>query len=238
MIFYGINPVAEALRARRLLSHVYLAAGKDSPRLRQIMADAQRLKVPVEAVADLDRRCGTREHQGVAAECPELGIAGLNESPTAPGLVMLDGLQDPQNFGAALRVCEVFGYPEVIYHRGNSCGVTPAAIKASAGAVFHLQLYESNLSRAAIRLQDWGYSVVVLEADAGQDLFTAELPDKYCLVVGSEGGGVRHVLQRRSDLQLRIPMRGRVSSLNVSCALAVALAVLSRRLPPVAGVAP
>jgi len=234
MIIYGVNPVREALRAVPPLPvRVYLEASRSGPRAHEIRQLALRQGVALTTVDNLDRLTDSREHQGCAAdlgERPPLTLDDLPDSTTR--VVMLDGLQDPHNFGAALRVCEVFGVPEVIFHHGNSCGITPAAIKASAGAYAHLRLYESNLNRACKRLKERGFALAILAADGTIPLPAWRPQGKVCLIMGSEGEGVRHALRRLGDLTLAIPMRGRVDSLNVSNALAVALYQLSLTPPP------
>ena len=224
MIIYGVNPVREALRSTHPPLRVWLEQKRDNPRQVEIARLADHLRIPLQRLPQLDRLTGSQEHQGCAADLGERGPLDLDDLPAdCQRLVMLDGLQDPQNFGAALRVCEVFGVPDIIYHRGNSCGVTPAAIKASAGAFHHLRLYESNLNRACQRLHDLGYTLAILEAQGDLALPDWHPTGKVCLVMGSEGAGVRFNLRRQGDLRLSIPMAGKVDSLNVSCALAVAL---------------
>lgn len=233
LVFYGINPVFESLRSERLPSRIFLAEGKDAnPRLRKLVQLAGQRGVPVETVRHPEAICHSPDHQGVCASAANLAPQPLEALPAdATRLVMLDGLQDPQNFGAALRVCDSFGFPHVLFHEGDSCGVTPAAIKASAGALFHVRLYESNVNRAIKFLKTAGYTLIVMEADAPKALWELELPPAFCVVVGSEGRGVRHLVRQHSDLQGRIPLRGKVTSLNVSCALSVALYEFARRGP-------
>lgn len=233
MIVYGINTVSEALHAGVPMKALYLQEGKDAnKRIAGILGAAQRLGIPVEPQPDLERLCGTREHQGLAAELGgNLDRPLPLDPPPSPHLVMLDSIQDPHNFGACLRVCEVFGFPHIIYHQGNSSGITPAAIKVSAGAAFHVKLYLSNLNRAVLALQERGYKILILDAAPEYpSLYDIVLPEKFCLVMGSEGEGVRHAIRRLADGGVRIPIRGRLDSLNVSCALSATLSELARRL--------
>lgn len=232
MVFYGVNPVIEALRSSRLPERIVIAAGKDNPRLLIVRRLAGEKGVAVEEHEHLEQLCRSKEHQGVCAWASGFDRGELSElPPEVDRLVMLDGLQDPHNFGAALRVCETFGCRHVVYHSGNSCGLTAAAIKASAGAAFHLTLYETRLNRAVKRLQEQECRLIVLEAKGDATIFEAELPPRWCLVVGSEGRGVRTAIRRQGDAVVRIPIHGRVNSLNVSCALSAALCEFSRRGP-------
>ena len=231
MWIYGINPIAEALRSPRRPVRLVFQAGKDSPRLQHLRRQAGVAGIPVEEAPRLDTLVSADAvHQGVAAE-----FAGPWELPLADlpadvdRLVVFDGLNDPHNFGAALRVCEVFGFPHVLYHHGNSSGLTPAAVKVSSGAVFHLALYVDNLNRALHTLKERGFAVWVLEGSGAASLYDLPLPPRLCLVIGSEEHGVRFNIRRQADALVRIPTRGKVESLNVSCALSAALAELARR---------
>jgi 23S rRNA (guanosine2251-2'-O)-methyltransferase len=235
MIIYGINAVSEAMHAGVPVRTLYIQDGKDgNTRIAGIAAAARRQAQPIaiESVPDLKAVCRSPDHQGVAAELE----SGLDQSlpldpPPADHLVILDGIQDPHNFGACLRVCEVFGFSHVVYHQGNSSGITSAAIKVSAGAAFHIHLYQSNLTRAVRGLQSRGYLIITLDAQATTSIYVAVLPAKFALVMGSEGDGVRHAIRRLADESWRIPIRGRLDSLNVSCALSATLSDLARRLP-------
>jgi 23S rRNA (guanosine2251-2'-O)-methyltransferase len=232
MIFYGINPVLESLRSPYTPERVYVeqGKGKSNPRINGIIKLARESGIVVETVADLRQLCRSSQHQGVAAEISGLGMRPLEEvSILGDQVLMLDSIQDPHNFGAALRVCDALGFPDVIYFKGNSSGVTPAAIKVSTGAVFHLNLFQSNLNRAIKRLKEAGYRIVVLEAEGDASIYDADYSGKLCLVMGSEGAGVRHNILRQADQVMSIPMSGHVTSLNVSCALTAVLSEMARR---------
>jgi 23S rRNA (guanosine2251-2'-O)-methyltransferase len=172
----------------------------------------------------------------VLAELADDGVKGVPRNGVgADRIVIFDGLQDPHNFGAALRVCECFGWTTVIFHKGNSCGVTPTAIKVSAGAYFHVDLYASNLNSAVRRLKDDGYAIWAFEGDGEAVLGEIEPPQKLALVIGSEGKGVRFAIKRLADTVVSIPLGGAVNSLNVSCALTSALTCMrmqERNSPP------
>lgn len=224
MIFYGINPVLEALRSDRLPARIFISKHKKSPSLAKIRDQAKRRSIPLDELDNLQQVCTSKETQGVCAELAGGETKRFDlEELSADRLVMLDGLQDPHNFGAALRVCEVFGYRDVIFQKGNSCGVTAAAIKASAGAYFHINLYQAGLNNAVKRLKDSGYTIVACDGTGEAEITSVRLEGKACITVGSEQKGVRFAIKRQADHVVRIPVAGQVNSLNVSCALAVAL---------------
>lgn len=233
MYFYGINPITESLRSSHLPQRIFIARHKKNPGIEQIRQLAERRQIPVEKVEDPARICNAREHQGVCAEIDETCLVTYltEDQLNAPRIVMLDGIQDPHNFGASLRVCEGFGFHTVIFQKGNSSGLTPAAIKTSAGAAFHLNLICCRLNTAMHRLQEADIPVFALDGSGDSDIYTIALPPRFCVVVGSESKGVRFSVRRQAQGVLKIPMFGKVNSLNLSCALTAALTEFSRRAP-------
>jgi 23S rRNA (guanosine2251-2'-O)-methyltransferase len=230
MLYYGINPLMESLQSEHLPEVVYVERGKSNARVDNILRTAERHGIPIEYVPDMNRLCDSTSHQGVAARLGDSLQRKLTElSHLSDHILLMDSIQDPHNFGAALRVCDAFGFHDVIYHTGNSSGLTPAAIKVSAGAAFHLNLWLSNLNSAVKRLKGAGYRILALDADSDQTIFSADYGSKFCLVIGSEGKGIRHNIRMEADAVLSIPMAGRVTSLNVSCALSAVLCEITRR---------
>ncbi len=232
MIFYGINPMFEAIRSKTPPERLYFATGKeDNRRLTSLVRLAEQHGIPFEWRDRLDDLADGGNHQGVCARVGAMEEPLPDPPELGPRVIIFDGIMDPHNFGAALRVCEVFGFNRIIYHKGNSSGITPAVIKVSAGAIFHVHIYHANLNQAVRRLKDEGYAIYAMHARTESDIYTCEVPEKLCLVIGAEDKGVRHLIQRQADQLVHIPMRGRVDSLNVSCALSAALCELSRRSP-------
>lgn len=169
-------------------------------------------------------------------EAPGTTASDLEPAVQAAGarriLVALDGVQDPQNLGAIIRSCEFFGVRGLFWPRDRSASVTPAVVRASAGASERLALCRVvNLARALETCRDRGVWVVGTVADGGEPLprLVAEdrVPDPLVLVMGSEHGGLRRLTRARCDLLATIPGRGGVASLNVSAATAAALALLA-----------
>ena len=233
MIVHGINPINEALNSKNLPETIYVLRNKENPRIRAIVKRCEYLNIPVEKVNDMNNLCKRNAvHQGVAGLFPgEDYLASwkdLSELPEdANKLIIFDGINDPHNFGAACRVCDVFGYDQIISHEGDSSDLTAVAIKSSSGAIFHLNLYKCNLNKAVKTLKEKGYELFALDAQGEIDIHNVELPEKYIIIIGNEGEGVRHNIKRESTL-LSIPMKGHIDSLNVSCALSSTLCVLSK----------
>jgi len=240
----GVHPAREALRARRRTLHrLLLRRGSTGP-LREELAELARLAgqggVPVEEVpaADFDSLAPPGlPHQGVLLEAgpiPELALEDLVPSPgEGAWLVALDGVEDPQNLGAILRVADAAGARGALLPERRVAPLTPAVARASAGALEHLPVARvGNLARALHLLKERGFWVHGAAPDAPLDLY--ETPDRLfdrrlVLAVGAEGRGLRAGVRAAVDTLYRIPMRGRVESLNVATATAVVLFEWARR---------
>jgi 23S rRNA (guanosine2251-2'-O)-methyltransferase len=137
----------------------------------------------------------------------------------------LDGIEDPQNLGAAVRASEAAGVALVVMRTRRSAPVTDAAVRASAGALLHVPLARvANIPRALDRLRDRGFTVVGLDGDRGTSVFDEPAPEgQLALVLGGEGRGMSRLARERCDRLIALPMRGRVGSLNAAAALAAVL---------------
>jgi 23S rRNA (guanosine2251-2'-O)-methyltransferase len=229
----GRNPVYEALRAgRREIFHLLVADGvSEKGRLADIFHLASSRKVSVERVrrAQMDRRGDN--HQGVALEVGAypyanladiLDLAKTRQEP--PFILILDTLQDPQNLGTLLRTGEAVGIHGVLLPLRRTATVTAAVVNASSGASEHLLIAQTNLAQGIAALKDHGVWIVGLEGDAlAQDVEKVRLDGSLALVVGSEAEGMRRLIRESCDVLLRLPMRGKVDSLNAAVAGSIAL---------------
>jgi len=228
MLIYGINPVLEALRAGRATK--LRISRHDDPRLKAVLSLAARQGVSVKRVdvGELDAATRRRAHQGIVAEIEEaldLEVADLvGASPGRPLLVVLDGIEDPQNLGAILRVVDAAGAHGVIRQARHAAPLAGAAAKASAGAVAHVRTATVvNIARALEELRRLGVWTVGMAADATQTVYNIDLTLPTAIVLGAEGSGLRRLVRERCDLLASVPMRGHVGSLNVAAAAAVVL---------------
>ena len=226
MIVYGINPVSESIKATTA-STVWVSDRRDA-RLQRLVAAARRAGVQVEPMepAELDRLAGGRVHQGVVARVvppAEHSVTDLVRSASgSPLIVVLDGVEDPQNFGAVMRTAEAAGVDGIVYQRRRSAPKSAAAAKASAGAMAHIRLAPVvNVSRAIGELQKLGVWTVGLDTDVARPYHELDLTQSTALVVGAEGTGLRRLVRERCDFLASIPMLGQVASLNVSVATGV-----------------
>jgi len=241
---YGMHPVLEALRARRRpLERLFVREGLRAAERDRVVAAAREAGVPVEEVAAqalASRLPPDAPSQGVLLEAgplPEVALADLLGAAPAPRtLVALDGVEDPRNVGAIARVAEASGAVGLLLTHRRAPPLGPVASRASAGALEWLPVARvPNLVRALSSLKEAGFWVFGTRPEASQDLFG--LSDRIVagdrvVLLGAEGRGLRPGVARMVDHEVRIPMTGRVGSLNVSTAAAIVLFELRRRSPP------
>lgn len=239
-LLYGLHSIKEKLRANPGdVLEVLIAQESGAQALRELcdLAKMHGVRAAVVRRAVLDRLADGQRHQGAVAKIKPfdyLQVEDLCDEVCAPDwtgcVVALDGLTDPHNFGAILRTAEAVGVRHVIIPKDRSVEVTPVVTKTSAGAVHHLKIYRAiNLRRAIEALKERGFWVVGLCANAAEEVYDRLYPEKVCLVLGSEGEGIRPLIRRECDFLVSLPMRGQVASLNVSVAAGVFLYELLRQ---------
>jgi 23S rRNA (guanosine2251-2'-O)-methyltransferase len=231
-VVVGRRPVLEAVRSGVAREVLVASGSRSTPGLREIVEAAGAsgvsvLRVPPERVESLTDR---GPDQGVAALVvarPPLSEADLTRRAWGPQavVVVLDGVTDPQNVGAVARTAEGAGAEAMVVRRRRGAGWSQAALRASAGALLHLPLAEvANVARALGRLKDVGFWLVGLDAEASRTIDQEDRPPgRVALVLGSEGTGLSRLAREACDELVRIPLRGRVSSLNVSVAAGIGL---------------
>ena len=241
-VLYGRQPVRETLRAgRRQVYRLLLARGlKHSGVVGQILTLAKQANIPVESMdrQEFDKLGGEVNHQGLAAEVsayPYLELPALldrtGQAEEASFLLLLDHIQDPQNLGSLLRTAEAAGVHGVILPDRRAAGVTPAAVRASAGAAEHVRVsLVTNLVRTMESLKDTGVWLAGLDARPEALLYSdADLSGALGLVIGSEGKGLARLVRETCDFLIRLPLEGQVESLNAAVAGAIALYEVRRQ---------
>jgi 23S rRNA (guanosine2251-2'-O)-methyltransferase len=227
----GIHAVQALLeREDGLPREVIVVQGRTDERMQLLMATAQRAKVPLRR-ADrqiLDALAPGLRHQGVLAAVTEENLAdeSLLDSPATPDrfILVLDGVQDPHNLGACLRSAEAAGVTALLMPRDRASGLTPAVRKVAAGSAERVPVIAVvNLARSLEKLKAMGHWVIGLDGEATDALYDAELTGPLVLVLGAEAQGLRRLTRECCDRLVRIPMAGRVESLNVSVAAGVCL---------------
>jgi 23S rRNA (guanosine2251-2'-O)-methyltransferase len=235
-VLYGLHPVEEALKAgRRRFDHVLVARERDDPRMERLVAQCKEAGVRVrqESREQLTVVAQTPAHQGVVAYVrPQEALSIEDLFAPDPGgkagaarlLLALDGVEDPQNLGALLRVADGAGVDGVVLTERRSAPLSPVAVKASAGAAEHLRIARVvNLVRALEELKRQNLWIIGLDERGETDYDQFDLTGNCVLVLGREGAGLHDLVRRTCDHLLRIPMAGGVNSLNVSAAGAVVL---------------
>src|SRR5208282_5941046 len=240
-VLYGLHPVEEALKAgRRRFDHVLVARERHDDRLARLVADCRQagIRVRQEPREHLTQLAGAPAHQGVVAvvrpqeflALEDLFEPAAGQSGPSCLLLALDGVEDPQNLGALLRVADGAGVDGVVLTERRSAPLSPAAVKASAGAAEHLRIARVvNLVRALEDLKQHNLWIVGLDERGETDYDQFDLTGDLVIVLGREGAGLHDLVRRTCDRLLRIPMAGGVSSLNVSAAGAVVLYEAARQ---------
>ncbi len=228
----GRNAVMELLKSGRDIDKIFLKDGDWEGSIKVIAAEAKRMGIPTVSAGKgkLDQLCGGMNHQGVVAFAAEKEYCSVEDileyaysKGEEPFIVIADGINDPHNLGALIRVADGAGCHGIIIPKRRSATLNATVAKSSAGAYMHVNVAKvSNISSAIDKLKKAGVWIYSAEA-GGEDYNSARIVTPAAFVLGSEGDGVSHIVKEKSDFILSIPMRGKVNSLNVSSAGAVIL---------------
>jgi 23S rRNA (guanosine2251-2'-O)-methyltransferase len=226
-IIYGIHPVREALKASPLqIEKILIGTQTPHPSLQSILDLANTRKIPVTFITkeSLERMTKGGVHQNVAGIVKETPYADLREiqahrkkEGTKALFLILDGIQDPQNFGSLIRTASGCGVHGIIISRDRSVGITSVVVKASAGATAHLPIARVvNLANTIESLKKDGIWVYGASGEAGDLIFQLDFNIDLAIVIGAEGKGIRPLVKKKCDRLFSIPMKGPLSSFNVS----------------------
>ncbi len=238
MLIFGFHSVTSRLRqAAGSVRELYVDARRDDGRARDLLALAAKLGIDARRVevSRLDRMCPSRRHQGVVAivesRPPVMGLEDLLDSIEGPAfLLVLDGVTDPRNLGACLRVADGAGVHAVIAPKDHACPLNETAIQTASGAADSVPyIMVTNLARSIDVLEDRSITVIGTADGAGQSLYEADVPAAVAWALGAEGVGLRRLTRERCDRLVSIPMAGQVESLNVSVAAGIVLYETVRR---------
>jgi len=225
----GRIPVLECLRVgKRPARRLFVLTGVKG--IDEILSAASNIEVESCSRRELDAMVKGETHQGVILEAESLPLLDLDEwlgkLADRPDVVvvLLDGIEDPHNLGAIVRSAAACGAAGVVFGKDRSAPLSSVAMKSAAGAMEHIDLVRvTNLARSIESLQSAGFWISAFDADADQDLWNADLTGRTGIVIGSEGKGVRRLVAEKCDLRLRIPIDGRITSLNASVSAGIAL---------------
>jgi len=233
-IIYGINPVLEALKSHpEYFKDILIASGRVGQAAEKIkkLADQHGIKCRIVEKSEIERLAQTSHHQGVIGTLAEFKYADIEDilekwksSEEKALILILDCIQDPQNLGSLIRTASASGVHGVIIPKDRAAEVTPAVVKASAGAIEHMLVCRvTNIADTILRLKEAGLWIIGIEAGSQQDIYSFDMNTDLAIVIGSEGKGIRRLVKERCDVCLSIPMKGSISSLNASVAGGIAL---------------
>jgi 23S rRNA (guanosine2251-2'-O)-methyltransferase len=231
-ILFGFHAVTVRLKvASPSIIEIHVDAARRDARMRQFVQRASDAgaKLVDSDDARLSGMAGTPRHQGVVARVSPMAARHsldevLDDVTAAPLVLVLDGVTDPHNLGACLRVADGAGAHAVVAPKDHAVGLNATVAKVASGAAETVPyLMVTNLARALVDLKDRGLSIVGTADDATQTIFDVDLTGPVALVLGAEGDGMRQLTRKHCDVLVRIPMQGAVESLNVSVASGVCL---------------
>ncbi|ACV61220.1 RNA methyltransferase, TrmH family, group 3 [Desulfofarcimen acetoxidans DSM 771] len=228
-VIVGRNPVKEALKSQRPINKVLVAKGKLSGSLAEICSLARQNGIPVQEVdrTALEKISAEAVHQGVAAyaaakEYVELEDILARAGEQEPFIIMLDEITDPHNLGAIIRTADAAGVHGVVVTRRRSALLTPVVAKSSAGAVEYVPVARvTNLVQSIKILQENGIWVAGADMEGDKVYWEAPLSGPIAIVIGGEGKGLGRLVKEKCDFLVRLPMQGKISSLNASVATAL-----------------
>ena len=248
-VIEGRNPVIEALKAGRPVSRILLDRSiRGQGAIDQILTLSRALGVPVEFVERqvIEKQAPAGSSQGVIAFAQARGFLDLGElmavsraRPDPPLYMVLDGIEDPHNLGAILRTAEATGVHGVVIRERRAAGITAAVVRASAGAVEHMNIARvANISQAVVTLKKNGVWVTGIDMGGQDDYRALDFTLPVAIVIGGEGQGLSDLVRRRCDWVASIPMKGKITSLNASVAAAVVMYEALRQRDGRPGAAP
>ncbi|MBQ8415205.1 MAG: 23S rRNA (guanosine(2251)-2'-O)-methyltransferase RlmB [Clostridia bacterium] len=237
-VIFGRNAVRELLASGRDIEKVYIQLGDREGSVNQLLGIAAERKLPIHEVdrTKLDSIACGGNHQGIIAIAAERNYATVEEilafaeeKGEKPFIIILDGVEDPHNFGALIRSAECSGAHGVIIPKRRAVGLTSTAVKASAGAAEHMKVAKvTNLASTIDELKERGLWFYAADMD-GASYYDTDFSGGVALVMGSEGFGISRLVKEKCDFVVSIPLYGSVNSLNVSCAGAVLMTEVARQ---------
>lgn len=227
----GKNPVLEALRAGRTINKILLAKGTEAKTNQEIINLATVKGIPIQWVERklIEQKSETKAHQGVLAFASPISYVEIEDiletaksKQQEPFILLLDRLEDPHNLGAILRTAEAAGVHGVIIPKRRGVSVNTTVTKTSAGAVEYVPIARvTNLVQAMDKLKEAGCWIVGTDQDAQEDYYQADLKGPLVVVIGNEGKGISRLVKENCDFTIKIPMVGRLNSLNASVAASI-----------------
>ncbi len=238
-LLYGIHTVTEALRSGKQIEKIWVSKNTQNDRIQSLKALAEEKKVPLQfvPVEKINTLTTTGNHQGVVAQISEITYQSLEEvliriqqSGEPALLLLLDGITDVRNVGAMVRTAECMGANAVILPVSGSASLNADAMKVSAGALMHLPVCRENHALDAVYLlQSYGIQIVACTEKGSDVFYKCDFRGNVCLVLGSEEKGISPSVLKIADKKVKIPMKGKIESLNVSVSAGMILSEVVRQ---------
>lgn len=227
----GINAVIEVLKSSKTVEKLEIYKGIKKETVREILNLASRKNIKIfyteKRIPNSQGVCAVISDYDYYLEMVEFLEKVLSKEKSI--VVVLDQVQDPRNFGAIIRSAECFGVDGIIIQDRNSVKVTETVVKSSTGAIEHINIVKvTNISDAMDKFKKYGYMVYGAEANGDKYYYEEKYPNKVCLVLGSEGKGMRKKVREHCDKIIKIPLKGKINSLNVSVAGGILMAEMSK----------
>lgn len=227
----GKHSVLEALRSGRAINKIWMSDQAQKAQTQPIIAEARKHGIVIQYVdkRKLDQMAGDVRHQGVVAQAAPRAYAELDDllaaakaKNEAPLLLLLDEIEDPHNLGSILRTADCAGVHGVVIPKRRSAGLTATVSKTSAGAVEYVPVARvTNLAQTIDRLKEQGIWIAGTDAAASQEVYDADLTMPLAIVIGNENQGMGRLLKEKCDFLLKLPMFGKINSLNASVAAGI-----------------
>jgi 23S rRNA (guanosine2251-2'-O)-methyltransferase len=231
----GRNPVFEALKTTKPVRILISEKTRGDPKIQQIIDQARKQRIPIEFVeaSELNRISETRRHQGVIALMKTPRQASIEQVLSAEGdlsVLLLDKVQDPMNLGSILRTSEATGVNAIVVPKKGGVGITPTVLRASMGAGLRIPVVKASLYQTVKLLKGEGAKIVGVDPTGDIEYYEERLMGSLALILGGEGRGISPTLLGKCDSIVRIPMAGKIESLNVGVAAAIVLYERMRQL--------
>jgi 23S rRNA (guanosine2251-2'-O)-methyltransferase len=239
-IIHGLHPIYQALKTHSTpIKRIIISRGRNRRSLMEILRLAEQREISIQWADrdNLTRMAKTTSHQGILAEMDEFHYAELSDivqrwkgTDEKAFLLIVDGVEDPQNLGGLIRTANAFGVHGVVIPKDRATPITPIVIKASVGAAFHTPIARvTNIASCLEFLKKRGVWILGAEAEAESPIYDCDVDLDLAIVIGSEGRGIRALVKKRCDFLASIPLHGEITSLNASVAGALVMYEVFRK---------
>lgn len=230
-IVIGRNPVLELLKSNRDINKLYIESGEKHGSIKEIIAKAREQKIVIVEKDKNEMDKIAANHQGVIAIVPPFDYCEIEdilevakEKNEKPFIIILDGIEDPHNFGAIIRTAETAGVHGIIIPKRRSALVNSTVVKVSTGATSYMKIARvNNLNETIRKLKDYGLWIIGTDGEANTFYYDQDMKDSIAIIIGSEGYGMSDLVKKNSDILIKIPMKGKITSLNASVSAGIVM---------------